>query len=142
MGAYKKDAHTTVWAFFCAYDFFIFYSKSIIFFIIETYINRYILINIFRVNKILSPPEYGLTHIFFYSILLYSILNLIFCSNKIYLIINQIFLSIYFILNIYPITIGRTGFEDNISMMYFFTNILIIILLHLINLYQFKHLKN
>ena len=37
---------------------------------------RYILINIFRVNKILSPPEYGLTHIFFYSILLYSILNL------------------------------------------------------------------
>ena len=50
---------------------------------------RYMLINIFRVNKILSPPEYGLTHIFFYSILLYSILNLIFCSNKIYLIINQ-----------------------------------------------------
>ena len=103
---------------------------------------RYMLINIFRVNKILSPPEYGLTHIFFYSILLYSILNLIFCSNKIYLIINQIFFSIYFILNIYPITIGRAGFEDNISMMYFFTNILIIILLHLINLYQFKHLKN
>ena len=59
-----------------------------------------------------------------------------------YLITNQIFLSIYFILNIYPITIGRAGFEDNISMMYFFTNILIIILLHLINLYQFKHLKN
>lgn len=103
---------------------------------------RYILINIFRVNKILSPPEYGLTHIFFYSILLYSILNLIFCSNKIYLIINQIFLSVYLILNLYPVTIGNVGFEDSISMMYFFTNILIIILLHLINLYQFKHLKN
>ena len=46
MRAYKKDAHTMVWAFFCAYDFFIFYSKSIVIFIIEIYINRYILINI------------------------------------------------------------------------------------------------
>lgn len=103
---------------------------------------RYILINIFRVNKILSPPEIGLTHIFFYSIILYSILNLLFCSNRIYLIINQLFLSIYFILNLYPITIGRAGFQDKISVMYFIINIFIIILLHLINLYQFKHLKN
>lgn len=103
---------------------------------------RYILINIFRVNKILSPPEFGLTHIFFYSIILYSILNLLFCSNRIYLIINQLFLSIYFILNLYPITIGRAGFQDKISVMYFIINIFIIILLHLINLYQFKHLKN
>ena len=46
MGAYKKDAHTTVWAFFCTYDSFIFYRKSIVFFIVETYFNRDILINI------------------------------------------------------------------------------------------------
>ena len=46
MGAYKKDAHTTVWAFFCAYNLFIFHSKSIVIGIIETYINRYILINV------------------------------------------------------------------------------------------------
>ena len=103
---------------------------------------RYILINIFRVHKIFSQPEYGMTHIFFYSILLYSILNLLFCSNRICLILNQLFLSIYFILNIYPITIGRSSFENGISMMYFIINIFIIILPHLINLYQFKHLKN
>ena len=103
---------------------------------------RYILINIFRVHKIFSQPEYGMTHIFFYSILLYSILNLLFCSNRIYLIINQIFLSIYFILNLYPITIGRAGFQDKISVMYFFINILIIIMLYFINLYQLKYIKN
>ena len=103
---------------------------------------RYILINIFRVHKIFSQPEYGMTHIFFYSILLYSILNLLFCSNRIYLILNQLFLSIYFILNIYPITIGRSGFENGISMMYFIINIFIIILLHLINLSQLIQLKN
>ena len=103
---------------------------------------RYILINIFRVHKIFSQPEYGMTHIFFYSILLYSILNLLFCSNRIYLLINQLFLSIYFILNLYPITIGNANFQDKISVIYFFINILIVIMLHFINLYQLKYLKN
>lgn len=103
---------------------------------------RYILINIFRVHKIFSQPEYGMTHIFFYSILLYSILNLLFCSNRTYLLINQLFLSIYFILNLYPITIGNANFQDKISVIYFFINILIVIMLHFINLYQLKYLKN
>ena len=103
---------------------------------------RYILINIFRVHKIFPQPDYGMTHIFFYSILLFSILNYIFSENKVYLIINQVFLGVYLILNLYPITIGRAGFEDGISMMYFIINIFIIILLHLINLYQLKQLKN
>ncbi|MCZ7406833.1 hypothetical protein [Parvimonas micra] len=103
---------------------------------------NFILINIFRVHKIFPQPDYGMTHIFFYSILLFSILNYIFSENKVYLIINQVFLGVYLILNLYPTTIGRAGFEDGISMMYFIINIFIIILLHLINIYQLKQLKN
>lgn len=101
---------------------------------------RFVFISFFKLNPIVNANiDIGSISVIF--LIIYFIVCFIFYKNKIYLIFNQIFLLGYLFLNIYPVIFGNFKLSGNYSSIYFFINLIIIMLLNITNIVQIKNLK-
>lgn len=96
---------------------------------------RFILIRLFKIKP---TTDINIELVLLFVMLGYTYLNYKFQKTKSLIIINQILLIGYLIVNIYPITFGKHKLLNTSSVVYFFTNIIIIVVLSLINIYRIK----